>query len=314
MRRNVRALVVTLAAGLAGSAALPLYAQPAEPVARTAGSSTAPASAEPASDEAQLPPPASAPAPAPSRRVAVTAGLDFASAYLFRGLYQEDRGVIVPPFVDVGISVYEGDGALKSVTVNGGNWNSLHSGPSGSNGAWYEADYYGSVSFTIGNWTPGALFTSYTSPADVFGTVHELAAVVAYDDSASPFPLSPKATVAFELDGQADGGASQGTYLELGIGPEFALVDTGRYPVTLTVPVKLGLSLKDYYEGPTGSNRFGFVSLGGRASVPLAFLNGRTSWEVHGGIDLLWLGDNLEILNNGDRVKPIGVVGFSVTY
>ena len=62
----------------------------------------------------------------------LTAGLDFASAYLFRGIFQEDSGVIVPPFVDVGVSLYNGDGALKNVTVNGGMWNSLHSGPSGS--------------------------------------------------------------------------------------------------------------------------------------------------------------------------------------
>ena len=51
---------------------------------------------------------------------------------MFRGIFQEDSGVIIPPYVDVGVSLYSGDGALKSVSVNGGWWNSLHSGPSGS--------------------------------------------------------------------------------------------------------------------------------------------------------------------------------------
>ena len=156
------------------------------------------------------------------------AGFDFASAYMFRGIYQEDKGVIVPPFVDVGIAVYQGNGTLSSVTVNGGWWNSLHSGPSGNEGRdnpWYEADYYGSVTFTMGKWKPGALFTSYTSPNDAFKTVNELAGVLAYDDSGSAFPLSPKVVLAFELEGQADGGPKKGTYLELGVRPVVKLID-----------------------------------------------------------------------------------------
>jgi hypothetical protein len=291
----------------------PVLAQDAQ--AGQAASGLAPAAAatpQPASEE-----------PAP-KRVTVAAGLDFVSAYLFRGIFQEDRGAIVPPFVDVGVSLYQGEGAVKSVTVNGGIWNSLHSGPSGSGtanrGAWYEADYYGTVTFTIGKWKPAATFTSYTSPNDVFATVHELGAALAYDDSDRALPLNPKLTLAFEIQGQADGGGglpdggSKGSYLELGVRPVVTLLDAPRYPLTLAIPAKIGLSLNDYYEGPTGSNRFGFFDLGAIASVPLAFLNGRSTWEVHGGLDVLWLGDNLQLLNGSDRVKPIGVIGLSVTY
>jgi hypothetical protein len=255
--------------------------------------------------------------PEPSKRVVVAAGFDFVSAYMFRGIRQEDSGVIVPPFVDVGYTVYQGEGALKSVTLNGGNWNSLHSGPSGNSGkgnAWYEADYYGSATFTFGRWKPGALFTSYTSPNDAFGSVYELAGVIAYDDSGSAFPLSPKATLAFELDGQADGGTGEGTYLELGVRPVVPVIPSNRYPLTVAIPTKIGLSLKDYYEGPTGSNTFGFFSTGALASMPLAFMNGKTTWEVHGGVDILWLGDNMKLLNNDDGVKPVAIVGVSVTY
>ena len=82
----------------------------------------------------------------------------------------------------------------------------------------------------MGKWKPGALFTSYTSPNDAFNTVNELAAVLAYDDSASAFPLSPKVVLAFELSGQADGGTDQGTYLELGVRPVVKLIDAPKYP------------------------------------------------------------------------------------
>jgi hypothetical protein len=322
MRRIVRGVIV--AAGVVGvslAGASVVAGQTAAPAGQTAANAasaagTTPESAERASNESQVVQPGAAVAE-PSRRLSVTAGFDFLTAYLFRGIYQEDHGLIMPPFVDVGISVYEGEGALKNVTINAGNWNSLHSGSSGHSGfgnAWYEADYYGSVSFAIGKWTPGALFTSYTSPNSAFNAVHEIAAVLAYDDSDSAFPLSPSVTLAFELHGQADGGERRGTYLELGIAPELTLVDAPRYPLTLSMPVTLGMSLRNYYEGPTGSNRFGFFDVGAVASVPLAFMSGRTTWEVHGGINVVWLGDNLRLFNDGDRVKPVGIVGLSVSY
>jgi hypothetical protein len=308
MRRIAGALVVM--AGFIGTTATAALAQDARPANQSAPAVVAAAPATP-------PPAPQAPEEPTAKRVTTTAGVDFATAYMFRGIYQEDSGVIAPPFVDVGVLLYQGDGALKSVTVNGGMWSSLHSGPTGHAGQgnpWYEADYYGGVTFAFGKWKPGALFTSYTSPNDYFNTVHEIAGVLAYDDSASPFPLSPKAVLAFELSGQADGGAGKGTYLELGIRPVITLIDAPKYPLTLAVPVKLALSLKDYYEGPLGSDRFGFFDTGLIASVPLAFMPARTSWEVHGGVDFLFLGDNLRLLNRDDRVKPVGILGISVTY
>jgi hypothetical protein len=246
-----------------------------------------------------------APAPAP-KRVTVTTGFDFATAYVFRGIYQEDNGTIAPTYADLGVALGRG------VSLNVGTWSSLHSGPSGHGGrgnAWYEADYYGAVTFTLGRLKPGALFTSYTSPNDAFATVHELSGVLAYDDSSSPFPLAPKAVVGFELSGQADGGGGKGRYLELGIRPGLKATAA----VTVYIPMKVGISLKDYFEGPTGSNRFGYFDTGLIASVPLGFMNGGT-WELHGGVEFLWFGDNMTLLNAGDGSKPVGVLGLSFAY
>jgi len=298
--------------------ALPAMAQETAKKGDSAAANTA-AGAAPAAQ-------AAADESAPAKRVALTAGVDFVSAYLFRGIFQEDSGVIVPPYADVGVSVYSGDGALKSVTLNGGIWNSLHSGPSGSGNAsiersaWYEADYYGSVTFQVGKWKPGALFTSYTSPNDAFGTVDELAGVLAYDDSGSAFPLNPKATLAFELKGQADGGGgledggNKGTYFEFGLRPVVPVSAHPKYPVSLAIPARIGLSLKDYYQGADGDHKFGYFDLGGILSVPLAFMNHGSTWDLHGGVDVLWLGDSNKALNGGDGVKPVFTIGIGVVY
>jgi hypothetical protein len=254
---------------------------------------------------AQATPPLTPAAPAAvemPKRYTVTVGVDFPTSYMFRGIHQESTGFIAQPPVDLGVVLSD------VVTLNVGQWHSLHSGPTGN---FYESDYYGSLTFTAGKLKPGVLFTSYTSPNDRFATVQEIAAFVSVDDSASKFPLSPKATVAFELDGQADGGARQGTYFELGIRPAVKVIDA-KTPLTIAMPVRLGVSLKDYYEGINGSDTFGFFSSGLIASVPITV--GKLTWDVHGGVEVSWLGQNLKFLNANDAVKPVGVFGLTLTY
>jgi hypothetical protein len=309
-----------LIVGLTSSAALAqvpaqggLASAPITPAAAAALTIDAPKpAAVAADDQAAAPAPPPPPAP-PPKRATLTAGADFPTAYMFRGIFQEDEGFIFEPWVDLGLALYSGDGALTAINANVGNWNSVHSGPSGDelhDSAYYEADFYGSVTFAFGKFKPGLLFTDYTSPNDAFGSVKELAAVVQFDDSGTKFPLNPKAILAFELDGQADGGSNEGTYLELGVRPT---IKFGTSAASLAIPVKMGLSLSDYYEGPTGSNGFGYFDLGGIIGVTLPS-TGKVGWEIHGGVDFLWLGDNLQILNHDDSFKPVGTIGFSITY
>ncbi len=249
--------------------------------------------------------PAATPEPAaPAKRFTFTTGMDVVSAYMFRGIRQESDGFIGQPYVDLGVAL--GSGA----TLNVGNWDSLHStNPSGF-GSFYESDYYASLTFTAGKVKPGLLYTSYTSPADRFATVHELAGVLAIDDSARPVPMSPKIVLAFELgDGQADGGSGKGTYLELGVKPAVKLAPK----LTLFIPVKMGLSLNNYYEGPAGDSAFGFFDTGFSLSVPVASGKNGT-FELHGGLDLLWLGETTKYLNLDKGFRPVTLVGFTYSY
>ena len=260
---------------------------------------SASATQQPTTTSAPAPPPAEG---APPKIYTVTTGLDFTSAYLFRGIRQHTGGTIAQPFADVGFALKHG------ITANIGTWNSIHS--TAAAGRWYERDYYGSLTFTAGKLKPGILYTSYTSPADSFATVQELAGVLAIDDSTSAFPLSPKVVLAFELgDGHADGCGRKGTYLELGVRPTVKLAPKA----TLAIPVKTGLSAHNYYEGPTGDNRFGYFDTGLQLSVPV--VSGKSgTLEVHGGVDFMWLGDNLKLLNGNDGFKPVTLVGFTYSY
>jgi hypothetical protein len=251
-----------------------------------------------------------------------TGGLDVPSVYLFRGILQEaDPKLTLWPFGDLGLALYSGDGGVKSVGVNLGVWNSLHTGTSGLDGQsdrlHYEEDFYTTLALGFGGGvTVGTTFTAYTSPNNLFNTVKELSFRVARTHM-----LSPYGVIAFELsdEGQADAGSAKGTYLELGVGPAFPV---GGTRATLTVPLKLGLSLKDYYECPLGSaceagedNKFGFFDIGALITLPLSGVGSQFgNWNIHGGADVLVFGDTTKAFNQDDKSKVVGLIGIGVTY
>lgn len=246
--------------------------------------------------------------------ITFTGGIDVLpnTTYVFRGIVQEaDPKITFWPYGDLGMALYEGDGAIKSAGLNLGVWNSLHTGTSGLDGPadrlHYEEDFYLSLGLGFGGGVNLATtYTAYTSPNSFFSTVQELSFKVSQAHMLAPYGL-----LAFELDGAADGGQS-GTYLELGVGPSFPLMADG--PM-LAVPVKLGLSVNDYYEGPTGDATFGFFSIGGLVTLPITGIPiGYGSWNFHAGADLLLFGDTTKAFNGDDGSKVVGLIGIGLSY
>jgi hypothetical protein len=237
--------------------------------------------------------------------ITLTTGADFPSVYFFRGIRQEsDPKFTMFPYGDVGI-------AMGKATLNFGVWNSLHTGSSGSDAdksIHYEEDFYVSLSVAAGGGvTVTPLFTAYTSPNSSFGTVKELAFKFAHASKFAPYGL-----FAFELSGQADGGSEKGTYLELGVAPSWPLAG-GK--ATVGIPVKLGLSLKDYYELSGEDSKFGYVDVGVLFTVPLTGVPGNYgAWNVHGGVNFLGLGDTLKAFNKDESSQVIGSVGIGFSY
>jgi len=265
-----------------------------------------------------IPTPAAAQEPANSQtgRVTVAGSVDFLNVYAFRGITQDDTGLIVWPTVNLGVRAYEGSGALKALNLSVGTWNSLHSGIAGSDGPsgdrWYEADVHAALDLTVaGGVTVGTTYRTYTSPNDMFTTVKEIGLRLAVDDRAAlgRVPIRPYALVAFELDtqtgiGQADGGFEAGKYLEVGAAPRFSA-----QALDVAIPVKVGLSLGGYYELAGRDHTFGYFSTSGIVTVPLG---GRTTiggWNVHGGVEYQALGEMTKVINGGDRSNVIGSIG-----
>jgi hypothetical protein len=265
--------------------------------------------------------------PATAQDVAVTGGLDFTNQYNFRGIRQNYAGMAIWPFVDLGVPVFSGDGGLKSVNINVGSWNSIHTNQFPDDFAtdedkWYESDFYATLGFGFSKATLGLTYTAYMSPAEDLGdvdvyfkTIHELAVKLGFDDSGAlgKAALKPYALVAFELgDGQADLGLSdeKGVYVELGVAPGYS-----GDKASVTFPVKIGLSAKDYYKFPgfEDDSKFGFFSVGGIVTVPIT-----SNWNVHGGGELQVFGDNLKVVNRSfddtDDKKTMGIASIGIGF
>ncbi len=253
-------------------------------------------------------------------------GLDITTAYFFRGILQENQGIIAQPWLQLGYSLWEdSESPLRSLDLSFGLWNSLHDGPSGgAGGPWYESDFYIDLSAHLEErFTLGSTFTAYHSPNGLFNTVQELAFSLGYDDRGVLIEgldsgLQPSFLIAFETSGQADAGDHRGTYFQASIEPTFAIGNLGDAPLKLATPVTLGTSLHNYYEhiGVGGNdNFFGFLDIAADVSAPMNFLPARMGpWDAHVGLHLLFLGDNNEQLNPGDTTALVLAFGISTTF
>lgn len=260
--------------------------------------------------------------------------VDFTNVYMFRGIRQDDTGVITQPSAELDIALQSADTGLKSTSLNFGTWNSLHSGDAGGHSSasglgcqcdkiWYESDFYTTLAFGFTGGSLGITYTAYTSPNAGFNNVKELMFKFGGDDSSvlGKAALHPWVIAAFEFDAenghQADGGANAGKYLELGVSPGYSGATAG-----IAVPIKLGFSIGDYYELNQGTalrpnfvdHKFGFFSIAGIVTVPL---NGTTSygaWNVHAGVEFQKLGDTTKAFNGGESNKTIVSGGLGFTY
>jgi len=311
-RRSTHGRVAFGLIGLALTTATHAFAQTTPP----ATTSVTPSTEEKPADAAQGP---------NTGRLSINAGIDWTSAYFFRGIKQETEDLILQPYGELSIKLVDNAGALTSLSLTPGIWTSIHTGPTSeppiaSNPReWYELDGYVRLSAIL--WedlTTYALYTAYTSPSGAFDTVQEIALGVGYNDAKflGPFALNPTFLVAFELDGQADAGTEKGIYAQIGIAPGYTFFSDSKYPLSVSVPLLVGLSLKDYYEFGTGSDpTFGYFSGGVTASLPLSFVpTSFGKWLVKAGVTVLYLDDNLKAINDGDRTQVIGTVGLAFTY
>ena len=266
--------------------------------------------------------------------VSFAVGSDFTNAYFFRGVVQEKNGLVWQPWAEVSFTLWEAperdQSGLLDARFTVGTSDSVHTNKTGLRmdgtgpGNWYESDLYAGLATDIGLGA-GVTYIAYMSPNNAFGTVQEIDLDVSYDDAGLygrdmedlSFSTNPHLLWAFEVDKTAFGN-EKSIYMEAGIEPAVTVMQNSDYPVTIGVPLTLGLSLDNYYlpnDGPGGSNpghdTFGYASVGLGLGVPLSFAPAQFG-SFSAGVSSQWLalGVNLQRFNVGvTRVPAEGRLG-----
>jgi hypothetical protein len=253
-----------------------------------------------------------------SADISFSASLDLASEYFYRGILQEDQGLIVQPAASVTFAVAE---SKWKPTISAGIWNSLHSNstnasPTTGHPSWYELDTWVALSLSpLNRLRFEATWTSYSSPSHAFATVDEIALDAYFDDSnmwdGVPFAFNPYLSLAVELDGTAFG-TDEGAYLELGVVPTMAFEND---QIIIKAPARVGVSLNRYYESAAHGNQgFGFVSVGLAAESPWIGDTAFGSVTLKASVEAMALGPSLSALNSG-RDFTIGLmVGVALSF
>ena len=286
--------------------------------------------AQQADMQAQVPGTAVAPEaedkPPNSGRISLLLGADWASAYYFRGIAGvQNGGSNVQPYAEVGFKLLEDEGPLTALVFAPGLWNNFQYGDDGrlvepsDPRFWFESDLYLKLSATW--WealTTSVTYTYYTSPNDSFPTFADVGLNVALNDAKwlGDFALNPSLLVAFETKGEAlpSGNGKKGIYMGLGLAPGYTFFTDSSTPMTVSLPMTAGFSLKDYYT-VNGGQTFGYFSGGPLFTTQLKFIPPEYgTWALKAGVQLLWLNSNLETVNTGDSFVPVGSIGLAMTY
>jgi hypothetical protein len=258
----------------------------------------------------------------PLSRLSATIQADFSNAYFFRGILQERDGLIAQPWGEVAYSLYSSEtGLIRDFSIAGGVWASFHTeetlaehGPH----SLYEVDWYPALYLELqGGLSLSAIYYFYTSPNGAFQRVDELNLKMAWDDSETfgRFALQPWINFAIETH-RTSFGDEEGIGVQMGVAPTLYEFEHDTYPVTLSVPVELGLAIDDYYEEEDGDeNPFGYLTFGLSASVPLAFMPESTgAWTFTLTGKGYYLSNTLAEANLGRSLYPQFVASVGVEF
>jgi hypothetical protein len=261
-----------------------------------------------------------------SGRVSLNLGADWASAYYFRGIANvQNGGSNVQPYAEIGFKLLENVGPLSALVISPGIWNNFQYGDDGrlvepsDPRFWFEADLYAKLSATWGEvLTTGVTYTHYTSPNDSFTTYADVGLGLSLNDAKwlGAFALNPSLLLAFETKGEALASDGQkGMYLGLGLAPSYTVVDDPTLSLSVSAPLTLGFSVKDYYTVDGQNQTFGYFSGGPQFTVGLKFIPAAYgSWLLRAGVQFLVLNSNLKAVNTDEGFVPIGSVGVAMTY
>jgi hypothetical protein len=252
--------------------------------------------------------------------------LDFKSQYISFGIVLQDEGVTIQPMLALRYTFFDKaldnseDSFVNNVTGFISSWNDIStnkdlSSPTSPYRYYTEADLVTGVSVTFKDrFNLTTSLTELHSPAGAFGPGAFLKAVLSMDDTgilAKDFALKPQFLLIYEIPWESQIGLQPDAFLfEPGITPTYTFGSDTNFPVTLAVPMRVGLGNK-FYDG----NDYGFFSVGPEFTVPISGLSSQTI-KTYASIGYTYINlgpTTTDFILNGDGSSNKHVYNFGLT-
>lgn len=257
-----------------------------------------------------------------TKLIRVRAGIDFATNYVWRGIYQQNHGLIAQPYAGVDVMLDTGELAqyLSNVRFTVDSWNDLASKPTGPNSPrnFYESDLTigtGATIFQMVDFQMAWTAYMYPSSAGPNSTVQELCWRVTYNDQPLWMSILPGFQTTPYFKAALNIHPSQGVYYELGLLPGYVMDKELGIALTVEVPLIIGLGADHYYfDRDTGSEQiFGYFQTGLRMSVPFNLLAEEYgNLKLSGGLDVIVSDANMN--SNRNTLELVGQFGVEWLY
>ncbi|MGE3538809.1 MAG: hypothetical protein AB7N91_15425 [Candidatus Tectimicrobiota bacterium] len=242
----------------------------------------------------------------------VHGALTLRSSDYFRGRY-DGVGIInhdyevdqlpIAPSLGVTLDLLHDRDPLRQLSLVGGSANTLGKRPADGRQSpyWYESNNYVGLVAGLGpSLLAGLTYTAYLSPNDEFDSSDELAVTFQWSGTIGrSWALNPHVKAAWPL-------GHRGVYVEGGLAPSVNLGMLVHAPLTLSVPLVLGVGVQEYYGNGsdyTGYLKGGLVAdLSLKQYIPAAY----GSWHLVASVNAL---GREKPLRNASRRYSGGVEG-----
>jgi hypothetical protein len=239
-------------------------------------------------------------------KLTIEGELLWTNAYVSDGYVITDEGLILQPQVTLAYEAYSSENLTLTPWFNV--WANVTDEEYNKGDYFDELDLAAGLEAATGPITLGAQFTWYTSPVDSFDDIHELGFSVSLDDQSLtewPISLNPYAALYIET---RDRGGPEGSFVELGIEPTYAIED---WNLTLSLPITTAFNVDEQYFDDDGDDELlGYVMIGFSARYDIT-----DNWYAAAGVEY-WIltADSTEASNDGDDTQWVGKVAVGFSY
>ena len=251
--------------------------------------------------------------------------VDFKSQYISYGVVLQDEDLTIQPMLALRYTFYDTRidhnklSNINNITGFISSWNDFStnedlSSPTSPYRNFTESDLVAGVSLTFEDrFNLTTSITALDSPAGAFAPAAFVKAVLSMDDTgmmAENFALKPQLLFIYEIPWEAQIGLQPDAFLfEPGLTPTYTFGADSNLPVTLSLPLRVGLGNK-YYDGET----YGFFSVGPQFTIPLMALSSNTiKTYVDFGYKYINLGETTtDFILNGNKSSHKHVVNLGL--